>query len=618
MKKYKGFVLALCLVFSYTNINASESAVEKDDIYTKAPLSEEKVHKPIKSALPKTSLNLGVHQISTAEEWNELSKSASKFNNGTIEIMNDLDFSNLDYTPFVINNNVVLEGNNHKIMNVKGSEPFIRHNYGTSQNINFTNVILNGDAYLGVYRNNYGFIKNINVNNLSLNSSDHVGFVARNHGVIDGVSLVNTNIISDGHAGGIAGTSSSNPLRPQLVHKDINEVKIINSNVDKINMKSRLRVANKAYRNIETEGNKDFTGDRFGAIVGRVENGIVDGATINNVSIQADDYLGSVAGIATFNKEANNKPTFIKNIKASNLSFYGGKRIGGLVGYIVESNNLNLNMISPTKSLHNNIKAQLTNSSVTGNFYISGYSELGGAVGLSYSAKVDNVKVAAIRKNHNIYSYYDEAAGLVADNEFGYISRSSANLNVYAKVFQAAGLVADNEGTIISSTAYGHVSTPKEAGGFVGSNLGQIKSSRSYGNLYVTTRVATTEHRKVKYKQKVKYKKKVKYKQRGKTKYKYVTKHKYVTKYKYAKVKYKKRVKYKKYGRTRYKYVTKYKLKNFKIYRPYYSGNFSAYNGRSYYKGHNLKGTVSGSSYKGKRYLNNKAIPNYAYGGIGK
>ncbi|MDL2212194.1 hypothetical protein LJB88_04890, partial [Erysipelotrichaceae bacterium OttesenSCG-928-M19] len=350
-----------------------------------------------------------------------------------------------------------------------------------------------------------------------------------------------------------------------IVNEFNSETKITNINISNTAIRSTAFQNKKTYRNYDPSDSY-LMGDFMGGSLGKNHNALLENVRINTVSIYGDDYLGGSVGFNSYETNNKQKAVVSKN-SVVNMKIYGGYRLGGIIGYNVSYVPISLAKISATSTNHLTIMAVLQNSTITGSFYISGYSEAGGAVGLNYSAKITSVTVNAKRLKNNIYTHYDEAAGLVADNEFGYVEKANTNLNVKAKVFQAAGFCADNEGTIKSSIATGHVYSPKEAGGFVGSNLGTISSSKAYGNVYVSTRVKRI------------IKKKVKIKKKGKK---------------------------------------TYKTKKYKRYYPVYSGNFAAYNGKQKYKNINLKGKITSSKYYGKRYLKNKKVSNRKYGAYGR
>lgn len=227
-------------------------------------------------------------------------------------------------------------------------------------------------------------------------------------------------------------------------------------------------------------------------------------------------------------------------------------------------------MLNYKNSNYLKMNSMINKATVYGTANIRAHSEVAGLVGINFFSRLHNSQFKPKQRNYNVYSYYDEAAGAVGDNEFGYISNVKTNAHVKAKTFQAAGFVADNEGTIKNSSSTGKVYTKKELGGFVGSNLGIIYNSQARGNTHATKRVT------IKYK----VKKKLTKKERKKKKYK----------------------------RKKYKYIKK------KKYVANWTGNFAGYVKNGSYKGVKLKGKVYKSSYKNKRYAGSKKVKNLKYG----
>ncbi|MDH6603889.1 hypothetical protein OKW23_001043 [Bacilli bacterium PM5-9] len=563
MKKRKIFMfMALSIILTHP-INAIESDIEKT-----APLTSE-VKETItsdktKKVVAKSELSYQDYDIYNLNDWTNFVENSQYIDNATITLKNNIDLTNFtSNSKLYINKNVVLNGDNYYLNNYKNTHSIIFLNLGEIKNISFNNININHIAhYSSIIKENYGLVNNIKVNNSFLLGDYYVGAIAKNYGQVENVSITSSTFVGNRYVGSTVGLNTSF-LSNQNYKTNYSTSTVTNSNASKINIRSLLKYQNKKYRNYSFASN-DILGDHIGGLVGKNHNASLLNSSIDTITIYGDDYLGGIVGFNAYNID-NSRKSIVQNVNSKNITIYGGARIGGIIGYNVSYEAISLSKIAYNKSNHTSMRAILNNAKVSNNIYLSAYSEAGGAVGLNYSAKINNVQVMAIRKLYNIYTSVDEGAGLVADNEFGYVSNSKTNLNVKTKVFQAAGFCADNEGTITNSIAYGHVYTPKEAGGFIGSNLGVVYNSKSYGNIYVTKRI------------KVITKKKLKRKKGKKKKYKKIVK-----------------------------------------YYPWYSGNFAAYNGKEKYKGFNLKGKIIKSKYYGKRYLKKKKIKSILVGGYAK
>ena len=543
--------------------------------YDEAPLKKES-HETIKTTKYKLP-NIRIFseqqtiQINSFADWLDFVTNSKSIDQAIININVDLDFTNQNYLmTTIINESVVIEGNNHTFSNFKKTTNFIDLNRGQIKNLNFNNININTTAnYSALIKENYGLLENISVNKAYFKGNYYVGMVAKNYGTITNIRLNDFNLVGNRYVGSVAGlnTNYHNGLDLMTFYSTATIDKVIMQN---IKIRSIPFVEKKNYRTKATS-NTDVFGDYMGGLVGKNNNASILNSAVYNINMYGDDYLGGIVGFNAYNVE-NDNFALVENINVKNLKIYGGIRIGGIVGYNVSYEPINLKRIAPNSTRNNEIKALLNKATLTENLFISAHSEAGGAVGLNYSAKITNVGIKVNEQKYNVYTHYDEAAGLVADNEFGYVKNSFSTANVKAKIFQAAGFCADNEGTIINSQSYGIVYTTKEAGGFVGSNLGQVIGITTYSNVYTTKQIKVITYKKIKEKETNKKNKKKK------------------------KPKYKKIVKY----------------------YPQYSGNIAAYNGKVTYKGLKLIGKVSKSKYYGKRYLKNKLMPNRAYGAYGK
>lgn len=544
-------------------VNEKEDIQNTNDIYRK----------------PRMVRSVGTININSMEDWITFSKMSYSTNNSVININTNLDFKdNTTYENLYINKGVIINGNNYTFSNINASV-FILRNFGEINNLNFVDVKLKGSYGTSIVRENYGYMNNLNFNNISLKGTTYVGVVAKNYGHIKNTRYNKIDLVGESYVGSIAGLSSSVVSATNTANIVTKDSLIENATLNNIYIRSTLYDAKKAYRSISISGSKDASGDYFGGAIGINHNSLVKSVRIDNVIIRGDDFIGGLIGRNSYRNEGRKQQTIVSNVIVNNTNIYGGVRIGGIVGYNISYDPISLSKIAYNKTYHNQIMTVVKDSKVIGKLYLNVLSEGAGAAGINFSAKMYNISVSAIRQKYNIYSAYDEAAGFVGDNEFGYINKASSNINVYSKVFQAAGFCADNEGTIISSIATGNVYSSKEAGGFVGSNLGHVHNSKSYGHVYSTTSIKRTA---------------------------------------YKKVKYKKKVVSRKNGFKKTSYKIAYRNKKISVYYPYYSANFSAYNGKQTYKGLRISGKVTSSKYYGKRYLKNKRISNRAYGAYGR
>ena len=432
------------------------------------------------------------YSIKTLADWNTFANDSPKISNATINIENDIDFTNYKEIEYVfINPGVTLNGNGHTFSNIKLSKYFITKNRGMISNLKFDKVTINGPAkemFIGIVRVNYGFMEKITVTNSKFKGHEYVGIVSRNFGSMNIITGKNITVTANRYSGAVAGmnTSALTPTGKKEKVSAVGTTRIYNVSLEDIVVQSTLKAANKSYRNAVISGKKDCTGDFLGGAIGANAEAFAKNIKVNKVRVYGDDFVGGVfGGVLGGNKNAVQK-SIADKITATNVTVYGGTKVGGLVAYVGDYQKINLNRISPYKKNHTKIQAILANSTLSGNVTINGATEVGGAVGYNLSGKISNVVAKGSNvKKFNVTAYGEEAGGLVADNEFGYVESSRTNLNVKSKI-QAGGFVADNEGSIIKSISTGKVHTSRDAGGFIGSNMGIIINCKAYGDVNTT------------------------------------------------------------------------------------------------------------------------------------
>jgi hypothetical protein len=195
-------------------------------------------------------------------------------------------------------------------------------------------------------------------------------------------------------------------------------------------------------------------GDYFGLIAQIGEQGQVKRLGLQNVSIDAQGFVGGLTG--------ENRGTIVSCYSSGRVS--GRDHVGGLVGG---------QYMGAIASCH-------SAGSVTG-------WQVGGLVGLLWTGTVSSCYSTASVVKHgqssDIIGYFDYGGGLVGRNWAGAISCCYASGDVTADVL-AGGLVGtNNEGTIRSCFSSGKVTGRSCAGGLVGRSGGSIVSCYATGDV---------------------------------------------------------------------------------------------------------------------------------------
>jgi len=188
-------------------------------------------------------------------------------------------------------------------------------------------------------------------------------------------------------------------------------------------------------------------------LIGQVgESGQVKRLGLGNVSINAGEYVGALAG--------ENRGTILSCYASGRVTAFGA--VGGLVGH--------------------NAGGTILSSRSAG--YVEGNS-VGGLVGLNWKGTVSSChSTAAVVKYEHFGDIigFDYAGGLVGKNVDGTIS-SSYSSGCVAGDTLTGGLVGSNCGMICSCYSSSHVTGESCTGGLVGSNESGILSCYSTGDV---------------------------------------------------------------------------------------------------------------------------------------
>lgn len=337
------------------------------------------------------------HKIYSVEDWNALANTKLAGMTQSIELMNDLDFSDTEFKPLNMGTVYVFNGNNYSIKNIKINcidEPIYLMTNESSSYIN---------------------VNDLKIDNITINSSikdDNVSLFGNK-----GYNFTNVSIngkINAPFAYSIGGYSSGEDCR-----------------INFVNCKSELTITGgklvggfigqgtySTFENCESNVVVNSKGI-CGGFAGDLSNSKVTSCT-NLSDITTTDTAGGLVGVAT-------NCTFTTCTNEGDIS--AAKHVGGIAGY---QNN-------------GKITQSINNGNITANVVINiGTYFVGGIVGTH-----EKGEIMSCTNNGNVSNSHSMAGGIIGYCLSG-VAGCENNGNIYAAVGAGGivGFAGDNNGTI--------------------------------------------------------------------------------------------------------------------------------------------------------------------------
>ena len=337
------------------------------------------------------------HKIYSVEDWNALADYNLAGMTNTIELMNDLDFSDTEFKPLNMGTVSVFNGNNYSIKNIKINcidEPIYLMTSESSNNID---------------------VNDLKIDNITINSSikdDNVSLFGNKRYNFTNVSI--NGKINAPFSYSIGGYSSGEDCR-----------------IDFVNCKSELTITGGklvggfigqgTYSTLENcESNVIINSKGIcGGFAGDLSNSKITSCT-NLSDITTTDTAGGLVGVAT-------NCTFTTCTNEGDIS--AAKHIGGIAGY---QNN-------------GKITQSINSGNITANVVIDiGTYFVGGIVGTH-----EKGEIMSCTNNGNVSNSHSMAGGIIGYCLSG-VAGCENNGNIYAEVGAGGivGFAGDNNGTI--------------------------------------------------------------------------------------------------------------------------------------------------------------------------